>query len=245
MRHWPTVINGSLARLRLYGQALRSVPSWMVLPMRTPTLSQTGSLTRSPTQVLMSGWSTGRLVLMLPLLMPLLGTGCIKAPNTLYLVDEKTALEQQATGSFGSLETELSGALLNPAPEQLLTSEIGQGQRSEAAELASLSSIYSIELTEQERLNLLLVRSCVGEGLDGLLAQTPNTCRGAVEVGDVVKLVQRVNRNRKQLFAWMLAQQPTLDEKTLIQRWRQAHLKGVVCGGQIQLESGQWGQKAC
>jgi len=178
--------------------------------------------------------------LMLSLLM-----ACVKAPNTLYMVDEKTALEQQATGSFASLESELSGALLNPAPERLVASQIGQGQRSEAAELASLSSIYSIELTEQERLNLLLVRSCVGEGLDGLLTQTPSTCRGAVEVGDVVNLVQRVNRNRKQLFAWLLAQQPGLDEKALVQRWRQAHLKAVVCGGQIQLESGQWGQKAC
>lgn len=172
-------------------------------------------------------------------------SGCIKAPNTLYMVDEKTALEKQATGEFASLETELSGALLKPAVQPYLASELGAGQRSEATELASLSSIYNLELNEQERVNLLLVRRCVGESMDGLLVQTASTCAGATDVTEVVALVQRVNRNRKQLFSWIGKNSPSLDEKTIVERWREAHLKAVICGGQIELKVGVWGVKEC
>ena len=58
-------------------------------------------------------------------------------------------------------------------------------------------------------------------------------------------LVERANRDRLQIWEWLKAQRPqrTLDE--VRRAWREVHLRGVVCGGQVQAGDGSWTAKKC
>ena len=101
------------------------------------------------------------------------------------------------------------------------------------------------EMTDADHVDDLLQRHCIGEGRNGLLADTSDACRGAVDHDEVVKLVDRVNRARGQLWRWMREQRPELSFDEVRDRWRVAHLTGVVCGGWIEADGGKWDAKSC
>ncbi|MFM7200023.1 MAG: DUF1318 domain-containing protein [Myxococcota bacterium] len=174
----------------------------------------------------------------------LLLMGCVKAPNTVYMVDAQTALEVQASSPFMSLERTLDLQLTAPTFQAYAASEVEQGQQN-TEEVARLSSIYSVQLEESSRVDLLLVRQCLGEGLDGLLQIRTETCQGNPDAQELVRVVQRINRNRRQLWTWLKRERPRASETEIIQTWRRIQLEEVVCGALIQQENGEWVARKC
>jgi hypothetical protein len=57
--------------------------------------------------------------------------------------------------------------------------------------------------------------------------------------------VHRVNRARKQLWQYLSDAEPGTPAETLRARWRAAHVKTVVCGGQVQRDDGGWETVSC
>jgi len=168
----------------------------------------------------------------------LAAVGCIKAPE-IVMVDRATALEQQAGGSFAELEKKLAQAAISPRPVPLTPSQL------EALGIAPPRMRDQTEMTDADRVDDLLQRHCLGEGRNGLLADTSSACHGAVDHDEVVKLVDQVNRARGQLWRWMREQRPELSFDEVRDRWRMAHLTGVVCGGWIEADGGKWEAKSC
>lgn len=174
----------------------------------------------------------------------LLLMGCVKAPNTVYMVDAQTALEQQASSPFTQLERSLDLTLTAPTFQPYAAADVEKSQQS-SEEVTRLSSIYSVHLEESARVDLLLVRQCLGEGLDGLLQVRSETCQGNPDAQELVRIAQRVNRNRRQLWAWLKRERPQASEADIIKTWRRVQLEEVVCGTLIQQENGEWVPRKC
>ncbi len=169
----------------------------------------------------------------------LLLAGCVKAPDVV-IVDRRTALEQQAQGSFRGLEEELEQSGLLPRPAPLTAAQLASAGVSRTAE----ESEDADGLPDSLRADTLLVQRCVGEGSDGLLVLTVGTCTGAMDVPQVTRMIERVNRNRRQLWQWM-ATRERRSPAEVQSAWREVHLGGVICGGQVQKADGSWEIKRC
>ncbi len=115
----------------------------------------------------------------------------------------------------------------------------------ESVGVSEPSVVDEHEMTEAERVDDLLEHHCVGEGNDGLLAETTSACRGGVDHDEVVRLVDRVNRARTQLWRWMHDQKPDTSIEELRKQWRTKHTAGVTCGAWMQDDAGKWREKAC
>lgn len=165
-------------------------------------------------------------------------TGCIKAPE-IVLVDRATALEQQAAGSFTDLEKRLmeSGVTTRPVP---LTPD-----QLQALGIRQPPLVDSTDLTDADQIDLLLKQRCIGEGRDGTLVDTNESCLGAADRALAVKLIERTNRARQQLWRFLQERQPQSAPQTLRRSWREAHLRGLVCGGWLQRDDGNWEAKSC
>ncbi|HUS64660.1 MAG TPA: DUF1318 domain-containing protein [Kofleriaceae bacterium] len=164
--------------------------------------------------------------------------GCIRAPE-IVLVDRATALEQQAAGSFVELERKLlrAGAAAQPValtPDQLETLGIRPAPLVDAT-----------EQTDADRVDGLLKQHCIGEARDGTLADTHESCKGAADHAEAVGLVDRANRARQQLWRWMQSRRPEASLAEVRQAWTKVHLRGLVCGGWLQREDGEWEAKKC
>jgi len=175
----------------------------------------------------------------------LLLTACVKAPDMVYMVDDQTALERQAAGEQVGLTQQLEALSISPRGAFFTRSALGEGAGRDAGDLGTLTELYSVVLQEADQTDALLVRHCIGEGLEGLLVATPEACVGTVDVNQMTRLLQRVNRNRRQIWAYLGEKTEQELEATVRQAWRTQHLKAVVCGAWIELEPGRWGEKAC
>jgi hypothetical protein len=164
--------------------------------------------------------------------------GCIKAPE-IVMVDRATALEQQAGGSFPEIEKKLARASVSSRPVPLTPDQL------ESLGMTPAPIADEHETTDADRVDDLLERHCIGEGNEGLLAETSDACRGAVDREEVTKLVDRVNRSRTQLWRWMHDQKPDAPLEDLRKRWRATHAAGVTCGAWVQGDDGKWGAKPC
>jgi hypothetical protein len=160
--------------------------------------------------------------------------GCIKSPQ-LILVDRKTALEEQAAGSFRGLEDDLEQAGISPRPTPLTGSQAG----------TQVATVEEEAASDEERLDALLVRSCVGEATDGTLAVTTVRCTGTVDVARVTAMVERANRNRWQVWRYLQGRRPKASLDEVRRAWQKVHAEGVVCGGQVQRADGGWEAKKC
>ncbi len=167
-----------------------------------------------------------------------MSTGCIRPPE-IVLVDRATALEQQASGSFDELETELQRNASKPRPIPLTPEQI------EAVGIRQQPFVDQSELTDAGRVDLLLKQHCLGEAKDGTLVDTPTACRGAADRDLIATLVQRVNLARLQLWQWLHERQPKRSVEELRHAWHDAHLHGVVCDGWVQHVDDKWGGKGC
>ena len=168
----------------------------------------------------------------------LAATGCIGAPE-IVVVDQATALEQQASGSFTELERELAGGATSAGPVALTPNEL------ETLGIRPRPLVDNTEQSEADRVDALLVQHCVGEGQDGLLVDTEDDCTGTVERTVLSGLVERTNRARVRLWQWMHAQRPDTPLEVLRKAWHEEHLGSVVCQGWMQRADGSWEPKAC
>jgi hypothetical protein len=164
--------------------------------------------------------------------------GCFSAPE-IVMVDRATALEQQASGSFDELERRLDRAGIEPRPVPLTQEQL------EALGIRPAPLVDESELTDAERLDGLLAQHCVGEGKDGLIADTHDACQGTADAEEVEALLERANRARRQLWRWMHDQRPDVSEAELRRAWRENHLQNVVCGGWSEGSDGTWRAKPC
>jgi hypothetical protein len=164
--------------------------------------------------------------------------GCIKAPE-IVMVDRATALEQQAAGSFQDLERKLTRAAISPQPVPLTPEQL------EALGIPPPNMVDKTERTDADRVDDLLKQRCVGESKEGTLIDTPDACKGASDRAETIALVERTNAARQQLWRWMKERKPesTLDQ--MRKSWREAHYKGVACGGWVQKDDGEWEAKKC
>ena len=167
-----------------------------------------------------------------------LHAACIKPPE-IVLVDRATALEQQAAGSFQELETRLMRGAATPRPTPLSPEQL------QALGIRSAPLVDSTELTDADRLDLLLKQRCVGEAKDGTLVETATACLGAADHELIAELIERVNLARSQLWRWMHDRRPTIRPDDLRRAWREAHVRGVVCGGWVERADGTWEAKRC
>jgi hypothetical protein len=176
-----------------------------------------------------------RLLACLVLVLPV---GCIRAPE-IVLVDRATALEQQAAGSFAELEKKMARALIAPRPVPLTPEQL------EALGIPPPSLVDRTERTDADRVDDLLKQHCIGEGRDGMLVDTHESCRGAADRGQAITLVERTNAARLQLWRWMKERRPEVPADVLRRVWRQTHIRGMVCGGWFQRDDGTWEAKKC
>jgi hypothetical protein len=166
-------------------------------------------------------------------------SACVKAPDVV-ITDRRTALEQQAQGSFRGLEEELEQAGLVPRPAPLTAAQLAQAGVTREAETEDADG-----LPDALRADTLLVQRCVGEASDGTLVLTVGTCTGAMDVPQVTRMIERVNRNRRQLWTWLGTREPKKTPGEIQATWREVHLAGVICGGQVQKDDGAWDVKRC
>lgn len=164
--------------------------------------------------------------------------GCVRAPQVVA-VDRATALEQQASASFPELEKKLAKTAISAqsvplTPEQL--EAIGEGPPPIVADP---------DATDADKLDDLLERHCVGEGNDGLLVETKSECRGRVDPEERIKLVDRTNRARNQVWSWMHEREPNVSVEDHRARWRTKHAAGITCGAWVQDAAGNWSEKKC
>jgi hypothetical protein len=167
-----------------------------------------------------------------------LSAACINPPK-IVAIDRASALEQQAGASFPEVERKLTRAAAVATPVPLTPDQLDTIRSSEGP------IVDEHDLTDAERIDDWLERHCVGEGNDGLLADTSSACHGAVDHDELVKLVDRTNRSRAQLWVWMHDKQPDVSMEELRRRWRAKHASGVTCGAWVQSEDGKWTSKAC
>lgn len=164
--------------------------------------------------------------------------GCIRAPE-IVLVDRATALEQQALGTYEELEDRLLRVATVPRPTPLSPDDLA------ALGIRPAPLVDSADLSDADRVDLLLKQRCIGEAMDATLIETADACLGAADRELIATLVERTNRARSQLWRWMAGRAPKRAPDELRRAWREAHLKGVVCDGWIERGTGKWEAKKC
>ena len=164
--------------------------------------------------------------------------GCIKAPE-IVMVDRATALEQQAAGSYERLEAELTAVAMAPRPAPISPDQLEQAGHRPAP------LVDEPEPTDAERIDQLLKQGCIGEGLDGSLADRHERCKQTEDLPALLALLDRENRERLQIWRAIAVERPKAAAADVRRTWRALHLKHVVCGGTVQVEGGGWEAKKC
>lgn len=169
--------------------------------------------------------------------------GCV-APNVV-VVDQKTALEQQAAGGYPALENNLEQAGMAPAPEPFAREELAsRREQSGSGPLGELAELYAKSESDADAIDRLLLQHCIGEALSGLLEPRPSDCVGVTDSTEMTRLLGRENLHRRQ--AWqLLAKQREASVERVQLVWREKHVEQVVCGGLVESQSGSWGPKSC
>ncbi|MGM0576126.1 MAG: DUF1318 domain-containing protein [Myxococcota bacterium] len=171
--------------------------------------------------------------------------GCVRPPDVI-VADRDTALEKQAAGEYRGMARDLRHAGVSHRPEPYTRGELDEaGVDTGETKLDELLRIYSEVRTDADLLDDLLLRHCVGEGVEGLLVETPDTCTGAVDLGALRRAMQRANRNRRQIWTWFARRRPDATDEQIRRTWRANHLETVVCGARIERAEGAWEVKAC
>jgi hypothetical protein len=171
--------------------------------------------------------------------------GCITAPDVV-LLDQRTALEMQAAGEYRALENDLLQAGISPKAEDITREQLEAGHADLAeSSLGEVVRIYSAVQTDAAWIDEMLVAGCIGEGLTGLLVQTPEGCTQDVDTGQMAKVVGRANLHRRQIWQVIGKQRPKATEEQIRSAWREVHLKRVVCQGRIEVAEGSWEKKKC
>ena len=171
--------------------------------------------------------------------------GCIKAPDVV-LLDNKTALEQQAAGEFHALENDLLQAGITAKAENITRGQL-EKQHSDrgGSSWGEIVALYSAVQIDAEWIDQMLVAGCVGEALDGLLIHTPQQCSQDLESKRMARILGRQNLHRRQIWRLLLERPVGRSLEQVRQTWRSIHLQRVICGGLIQVDSTTWEKKKC
>ncbi len=186
---------------------------------------------------------TGSRLWIVLLLASLVG-GCIKAPDVV-IVDRRTALEQQATGRFPTLQAQLDHAGTSAGPTPYTRASLEGAGWLPRKEHDAIAALYRDVHAEHERVDRLLLRRCIGEAKDGTLVETRQDCKGGIDLATVSSLIERSNRNRRQIWRYLLGKRSASSLPSVTQSWRKVHLQAVVCGGWLQRKGGAWVVKKC
>lgn len=171
---------------------------------------------------------------------------CVRAPSVV-IVDRKTALEQQASGSFQGLEEELEQAGAQPRPAPLTSPQLaGAGvDNAIVEEEGGALDAQGAGGSDAVLSDALLVQRCIGEALDATLVLTIEQCTGTIDVPLVNRMLERVNRERRQLWRWIGERAAGKTAAEVRASWRETHVIGLICGGQLQAAGGAWEIKRC
>jgi hypothetical protein len=170
--------------------------------------------------------------------------GACVTPNVV-VVDQKTALEQQAAGEYPELENDLEQAGMSAAPEPFTREELASGrERSGGGALGELAELYRSLASDADAIDRLLLQRCVGEALSGLLEPRPTECVGAADATAMARLIGRENLHRRQLWQ-LLASERNVAVDSIPPVWRELHFEQVVCDGLVESSTGVWGPKSC
>jgi hypothetical protein len=169
---------------------------------------------------------------------------CVRAPSVV-IVDRKTALEQQAAGSFRGLEEELARAGQSPRPTPLTSEQLAAAGVADDEDAREAALEDEVPGNDALRTDGLLVQRCIGEALDGTLVLTIDPCTGTIDVPEVNRLIERVNRERRQLWRWLEEHAGGKSALEVRAAWREIHLAGLICGAQLQRAGTTWEIKAC
>lgn len=177
---------------------------------------------------------------------PLMASGLLAcvSPNVV-VVDQKTALEQQAAGGYPALENELDQAGMALAPEPYAREELAGGrERAGSAALGELAEIYVKVASDADAIDQLLLRGCIGEARSGQLVPRPGECIGATDTAELTRLIGRENLHRRQLWQ-LIAKERGVALERAQEAWRAVHLEQVVCGGLVEQTADMWRPKPC
>ncbi len=175
------------------------------------------------------------------LLLLLLGTSCIKAPP-IAVVDNRTALEVQASGEYPELQFAGADAALEPGPSAVSAKDIVSKAGLSAA--GQDLDLFRVSESDAQFIDAMLVSGCLGEGEDGLLQYTPDHCDESVEVSEILRTASRNNLHRRQVWEYLANQAKGRSPVEARDAWRSVHLEQVRCGTWIERD-GVWAQKEC
>ena len=168
-------------------------------------------------------------------------SGCIQPP-AVSVVDNRTALEIQASGEYPELEFRSVDASLQPRPSPVSASEL----ISEAGLAAAGPNLdlFAVSQGDAEFIDIMLLSGCLGEAQDGLLEYMPDRCTGTTEVSELRRVASRDNLRRRQVWEYLASTGKARSTAAARDAWRSVHLEQVRCGVWIQRD-GEWAQKAC
>ena len=170
--------------------------------------------------------------------------GACVTPNVV-VVDQKTALEEQAAGGYPPLENALQQAGMAAAPEPFAREELASGrERRGTGPLGELAELYAASESDADSIDRLLLQRCIGEALSGLLEPRPSECVGSADASEMARLIGRENLHRRQLWQ-LMASERNVNIERVQPLWRELHLEQVVCDGLIETSAGSWGPKPC
>ncbi len=173
-----------------------------------------------------------------------LAAGCITAPPVV-LLDNKTALEHQAAGSYELLDRELAQAALSPSATPLTAGQLAEGGAATGAPVDELVRLHLEMRSHAEVVDRLLLRRCVGEALDGSLRATFDSCPEGTDLAEVRRTVARANRERRQIWEFIRERRPDVPLDAVRATWRKHHLRHVRCGAPLETDDGGWAPKQC
>lgn len=179
----------------------------------------------------------------LPQLLVLLlaGAGCIKTPP-IAVVDNRTALELQASGEYPELQFDAADAALEPGPSPVSAKEIVSKAGLSAA--GRDLDLFAVSESDAQFIDAMLVSGCLGEAEDGLLQYTPDHCDQSVEVSEILRAASRNNLHRRQVWEYLASRADGRSPAAARDAWRWVHLEQVRCGTWIE-KDGAWTQKEC
>lgn len=170
-----------------------------------------------------------------------LGTGCIKAP-AIAVVDNRTALEVQASGEYPELDFGSVDAVLQPGPSPVSGKEIVSKAGLSAA--GHDLELFTVSQSDAQFIDSLLLQGCLGEGQNGLLKYTPDHCEDDEQVSEILRAASRNNLHRRQVWEYLASKSKGGSAAAARDAWRSVHLEQVRCGTWIE-ENGRWKQKSC
>ncbi len=182
-----------------------------------------------------------RTALVPSLVLLLAGPGCIKTAP-IAVVDNRTALEVQASGEYPELQFQGTDAVLEPGPSPVSGNEIVSKAGLSAA--GHDLDLFAVSESDAQFIDAMLVSGCLGEGEDGLLQYIPDHCDQSVEVSEILRAASRNNLHRRQVWEYLASQAEGHSAAAARDAWRSVHLEQVRCGTWIE-KDGAWTQKEC